>query len=135
MTQYLNILKQADIFDGMNPTQLELIGSYCQEKSFSAGEMIIPEGAGSDELYVIVEGEVEILVNPALVSDQPEEARAGSDCHPGARPVVRRDRPGRSGDALCQRQGKAEYPFTGLAPRGVDPVVRGLSPARISFDV
>jgi len=73
MTQYLNILKQADIFDGMNPTQLELIGSYCQERSFSTGEMIIPEGAGSDELYVIAEGEVEILVNPALVSNKPEE--------------------------------------------------------------
>jgi len=73
MTQYLNILKQAEIFDGMNPTQLELIGSYCQERSFSTGEMIIPEGAGSDELYVIAEGEVEILVNPALVSNKPEE--------------------------------------------------------------
>jgi CRP/FNR family cyclic AMP-dependent transcriptional regulator len=73
MIQYLNILKQADIFEGMNPTQLELIGSYCQEKSFSTGEVIIPEGSDSDELYVIVEGEVDILVNPALVSDQPEE--------------------------------------------------------------
>jgi CRP/FNR family cyclic AMP-dependent transcriptional regulator len=73
MIQYINILKQADIFDGMNPTQLELIGSYCQEKSFSAGEVIIPEGADSDELYVIVQGEVDILVNPALVSDRPEK--------------------------------------------------------------
>jgi CRP-like cAMP-binding protein len=73
MAQYLNILKQADIFYGMNPTQLELIGSYCQEKSFSAGEVIIPEGADSDELYIIVEGVVDILVNPALVSDQREQ--------------------------------------------------------------
>jgi CRP/FNR family cyclic AMP-dependent transcriptional regulator len=73
MTQFINILKQADIFDGMNPTQLELIGGYCQEKSFSAGEVIIPEGADSDELYVIVQGEVDILVNPTLVSDRPEK--------------------------------------------------------------
>jgi CRP-like cAMP-binding protein len=73
MTQYLNILKQADIFDGMNADQLELIGSCCQERTVPAGEVIIPERAGSDELYVIVEGEVDILVNPALVSDQPEE--------------------------------------------------------------
>lgn len=73
MTQYINILKQADIFYGMSPTQLELIDSYCQDKSFAAGEVIFPEGANSNELYIIVQGEVEILVNPALVSDQPEE--------------------------------------------------------------
>ena len=73
MNKYINILKQTDIFDGMNPTQLELVGSYCQEKSFSTGEVIIPEGSDSDELYVIVEGEVNVLVNPALVSDQREE--------------------------------------------------------------
>jgi len=72
MTQFLNILKQADIFDGMNSDQLELIGSCCQERSVTAGEVIIPERAGSHELYVIVEGEVDILVNPSLVSDQPE---------------------------------------------------------------
>jgi CRP/FNR family cyclic AMP-dependent transcriptional regulator len=73
MSQYINILKQADIFYGMTATQLELIGNCCQERSFSTGEVIIPEGAASDELYVIVEGEVDILVNPALVSAQREE--------------------------------------------------------------
>jgi CRP/FNR family cyclic AMP-dependent transcriptional regulator len=74
MTQYINILKQADIFDGMSTDQLELIGGCCQEMSFSAGEVILPEGAASDELYVIVLGEVDILVNPALVSDRPGES-------------------------------------------------------------
>lgn len=73
MAQYLNILKQADIFYGMSPTQLEMIDGCCQEKSFSAGELIFPEGANSDELYVIVQGEVDILVNPSLVSDKPGE--------------------------------------------------------------
>ncbi len=73
MTQYLNILKQAEIFDKMDDSQLELISSCCQEKSFSAGEEIIPEGAISDELYIIVKGEVDILVNPDLVSAKPDE--------------------------------------------------------------
>ena len=73
MPKNLNILKQVDIFDGMSTAQLELISACCQAKSFSAGEMILPEGASSDELYVIVQGEVEILVNPALVSDQSEQ--------------------------------------------------------------
>ncbi len=73
MAQYLSILKQAEIFDGMDSAQLGLISTCCQEKSFSAGEIILPEGATSDELYVIANGEVEILVDPDLVSAQPEE--------------------------------------------------------------
>jgi CRP-like cAMP-binding protein len=73
MNLYINILKQTDIFYGMNHTQLELIDSCCQDRSFSAGEVIFPEGSNSDELYIIVQGEVDILLDPALVSDQPEE--------------------------------------------------------------
>lgn len=73
MSQYTNILRQADIFYGLSPTQLELIDSCCQEKTFSSGDLVFPEGANSDELYVIVQGEVDILFNPALVSDQPGE--------------------------------------------------------------
>jgi CRP-like cAMP-binding protein len=64
----INSLKQTDIFYGLNATQLELIGNLCEERSFDANEIIFPEGAASDELYVIVQGEVEIQVNPALVS-------------------------------------------------------------------
>ena len=73
MSQYINILRQADIFYGLSPTQLELIDSCCLEKTYSEGELIFPEGANNDELYVIVQGEVDILFNPALVSDQPGE--------------------------------------------------------------
>jgi CRP-like cAMP-binding protein len=73
MSQYINILRQADIFYGLSPAQLELIAACCLEKTFSNGDLIFPERANSDELYVIVQGEVDILFNPALVSDQPEE--------------------------------------------------------------
>lgn len=73
MALYLNILKQAEIFDGMDNSQLELISACCQERTYSAGEVILPEGATSDELYVIVQGEVEILVDPDLVSARPDE--------------------------------------------------------------
>ncbi|RPI35164.1 MAG: cyclic nucleotide-binding domain-containing protein [Chloroflexota bacterium] len=75
MTRYVNILKQADIFYQLTPTQLELIGNLCSERSYNSGEIIFPEGADSDELYVIIQGEVDILVNPALVSNQPGEMR------------------------------------------------------------
>lgn len=73
MTNLVPVLKQADIFFGMNNTQLELISLLCSEKTFNAGELIFPEGAMSSELYVIIEGAVEIQVNPALVSNHPDQ--------------------------------------------------------------
>ena len=69
MPKFVNLLKQADIFYQLTSTQLEMIANICEEKSYSPGEVIFPEGAHSDELYIIVEGEVDILVNPSLVSD------------------------------------------------------------------
>jgi CRP-like cAMP-binding protein len=68
---YVNILKQTDIFYKLTPTQLELVGQICQEKTFQTGEIIVHEGSNTDDLYIIVSGEVDVLVNPALVSDHP----------------------------------------------------------------
>ena len=68
---YVNILKQTDIFYKLTPTQLEMVGQICQEKTYQTGEVIVHEGSDTDDLYIIVSGEVDILVNPALVSDHP----------------------------------------------------------------
>ncbi len=75
MTGYVNILKQADIFYKLTPTQLEMIANLCQDKTYQAGEIIFPEGADSDELYIIVRGEVDIQVDPSLVSADPDVDR------------------------------------------------------------
>jgi CRP-like cAMP-binding protein len=76
MNSLIPILKQTDIFFGMNNTQLELIASLCTERILQDGEIIFPEGTTSDELYVIVQGEVDIQVNPSLVSSDPESNMA-----------------------------------------------------------
>ncbi|MBN2146357.1 MAG: cyclic nucleotide-binding domain-containing protein [Anaerolineales bacterium] len=73
MSSYASILKQADIFYKLNPAQLEMISSLCEEKSFQANEIIFLEGTSSDDLYIIIQGEVDIQVNPALVSDSLED--------------------------------------------------------------
>jgi CRP/FNR family cyclic AMP-dependent transcriptional regulator len=64
---FANSLKQADIFFELTPTQLELVAALCQERRGQAGDMIFEENAASDELYIIVQGEVDIQVDPALV--------------------------------------------------------------------
>jgi len=60
-------LKQADIFYELTNTQLELVASICREIEFQKGDIIFEENTPGDELYVIVDGEIEIQVNPAMV--------------------------------------------------------------------
>ena len=67
MSDMTNFLKQADIFYQFTSTQLELVANLCQERAYALGEVILEEGANSKELYIITHGEVEILVNPAIV--------------------------------------------------------------------
>jgi CRP-like cAMP-binding protein len=67
MSDLTNFLKQADIFYQFTPTQLEMVANLCQEREYPLGEIILEEGTSSKELYIITHGEVDILVNPAVV--------------------------------------------------------------------
>lgn len=68
------ILNQADIFHELSNDQLDRMSEICIEKEYALGELIFEENAASDELYIIARGEVEIVVDPALVSDRPSNA-------------------------------------------------------------
>lgn len=63
----VNFLKQCDIFYQFTPTQLELVANICQEVIFQKDDLIFKENSGSKELYVIVQGEIDIVVDPSLV--------------------------------------------------------------------
>lgn len=66
-TTIVNFLKQSDIFYMFSSTQLELIANLCQEVIFQEGETIFRENSEGKELYIIAQGEVDILINPSLV--------------------------------------------------------------------
>ncbi len=68
---YADILKQTDIFYDLSPTQLQMVASICQERSGRAGEMIFQENMPGNEMFIIVRGEVEILLDPTLVAGTP----------------------------------------------------------------
>jgi CRP/FNR family transcriptional regulator, cyclic AMP receptor protein len=70
MSEFINSLKQSDIFYQFTQTQLELVANLCQEKTFGSGEIIFEENNSSKELYVVIQGEVNILVNPGIVTTQ-----------------------------------------------------------------
>jgi len=67
---FVQLLKQADIFYEFTPNQLELVAALCEERDCITGEVIFEENAPGGELYIITQGEVEIQVDPSLVTDQ-----------------------------------------------------------------
>lgn len=67
-SSFVNLLKQADIFVELTPSQLDLIASLCEEKRLNTGDVVFAENSPSDELYIIGQGEIEIQIDPSLVS-------------------------------------------------------------------
>ena len=65
-------LSLTDIFDNLNTAQLELVASICAPVSLRRQEILFHENEGSDDLYVIVKGEVEVLVNPGVITASPQ---------------------------------------------------------------
>jgi len=68
MSTLVSFLKQCDIFYQFTPTQLEMVANLCKEVVYQAGDVIFKENTSSKELYIIMQGEVDITINPALVA-------------------------------------------------------------------
>ncbi len=66
----VTVLKQADIFYELTTTQLELIASICEERHYETGDLVFAENSRGDELYVIANGQIDIQLDPALVSGE-----------------------------------------------------------------
>ena len=62
------LLKQIDVFCDLSPAQLKMIAELCEERRYQAGETIFEENSTGHELYIIAQGEVEIKINPMVVS-------------------------------------------------------------------
>jgi CRP-like cAMP-binding protein len=66
---YIYILQQVDIFEDLSPEQLGLVDKICLEKNYNQGEVVFEENSPSREFYIIVDGEVEIQVDPDTIGD------------------------------------------------------------------
>jgi CRP-like cAMP-binding protein len=65
------VIQQAYIFADLDATALELIASICSIREFNAGEVIFEENSTGQQLYVIIDGEVDIQVSPESIGETP----------------------------------------------------------------
>lgn len=63
------VLEQIDIFEDLHSSDLELIENICTEKNLKKGDVIFEENASSREFFIILEGEVEIQIDPDTIGD------------------------------------------------------------------
>ena len=67
------VLEQVDIFEELTAEQLALINDICSEQSYSQGEVIFEENSLSHEFCIIIDGEVEIQVDPDTIGSGEDE--------------------------------------------------------------
>jgi len=64
---YVQMLKDVDIFAGLSEDRLEKIAAIGEVKAYGGAEVIFKENTTSNELYIILNGMVEILVDPSTL--------------------------------------------------------------------
>ena len=64
---YINVLKRTDIFFDLSDEFLDMVAGVCRDASFRMGEMVFEEQSANSELYIIADGEVEIVVDPSFI--------------------------------------------------------------------
>ncbi len=64
---YVQMLKDVDIFADLSEDRLEKIAAIGEVKTYGGAEIIFRENTTSNELYIILNGMVEILVDPATL--------------------------------------------------------------------
>lgn len=67
MSAFGTTLKQSEIFYQFTPIQIDRVAAICNSVTCQAGDLIIKENSASKELYVIAQGEVEVLLDASII--------------------------------------------------------------------
>lgn len=57
-----NILRKAELFNGLSEDELQHVASLCGERRLERGEILTTQGVRGDELFIVTEGLVEVLI-------------------------------------------------------------------------
>jgi CRP-like cAMP-binding protein len=56
------MIRDIDIFDGLNEAEIAEITALCQERVLREGETLVHQGDVGDEMYIITQGFVEVIL-------------------------------------------------------------------------
>ncbi len=65
MDELLQIIRQIEIFHGLNEAQLRHLAQITQREAYTTGQTIIEQDSAGDSMYIIAEGQVEVLKRDA----------------------------------------------------------------------
>ena len=71
MENFTQALREAELFSNLDETQLALISSICELVKFNRHETIFDENSAETDLYIILQGQVETIIDPGLVAETP----------------------------------------------------------------
>jgi CRP/FNR family cyclic AMP-dependent transcriptional regulator len=58
---HTEILGSVELFEGITPAELQAISLICKEITFKSGEVITRQGETGEDLYIVLDGYVEVL--------------------------------------------------------------------------
>lgn len=74
------VLSQVEFFEGLSDRQLASIAELCEEVSCQQGEILFFEGHQAEDLFVLLEGEIDIFIR---LSSRPERVTMSVISEPG----------------------------------------------------
>ncbi len=61
MEEIIGVIRKIEFFQGLSDSQLRQLAAICGREVYSGGDLIIQQDMPGDCLYIIVEGQVEII--------------------------------------------------------------------------
>jgi hypothetical protein len=105
------VVDRVALFDGLNDEQVQRVAGYASYQKYEAGESILVEGTRGEEMYLILSGEVDIVMSG---SDRPIGRVGPGECLGEVAMLTRADHmangvartPVEAGVLTCERFGK-----------------------------
>ncbi|MDD5712829.1 MAG: cyclic nucleotide-binding domain-containing protein [Smithellaceae bacterium] len=75
MNDDISLLQETELFNGLRPEQVGKVLDIARKVRFGAGETVMREGEVGDEMYIILEGTVEVIKSLVLGGFYEDEDR------------------------------------------------------------
>ena len=72
MDELLQIIRQIEIFHGLNEAQFRRLAQITKREEYASGDSILEQGSAGDSMYIIAAGQVEVLKRDAEGEPQTE---------------------------------------------------------------